>query len=414
MSESATTIASTVKTPTLKGRLRSARFWLILSGAILALVALMFLMLRPSYPDAKLSAESPTPQGSKALAEVLKSQGVEVVAANSMKQVREFSNSPSDTTIFLYDPNSFLSGLKLRELTRVADVIVVMNPTFNQMLTLTPEVAAAGKVSGSSSASCDFRPATQAETVTIDGYGFRLISPNDDSEVCFPSQDGTYSLIKLKELDTTVIVLGTVSAFTNQEISKDGNAALAIGTLGSRSRLIWMLPSITESDLGYAQLSDLAPKWITPLIAFSLIVFVTAGIWRGRRFGRLVPENLPVFVPASETVEGRARLYAASSAKLRALDSLRIGTISRLSKLCGLTNSATIDEVLSEVARLTKIPIAELNSLFLDLSPEGEKQLIQLSERLLEIEARTKSAIWSLSSDVKTQETTKTKQENST
>ena len=61
-----------------------------------------------------------------------------------------------------------------------------------------------------------------------------------------------------------------------------------------------------------------------------LLVFLAAAFWRGRRLGPLVVENLPVVVRASETMEGRARLYQKSSARLHALDALRIGAIQRL------------------------------------------------------------------------------------
>ncbi len=113
---------------------------------------------------------------------------------------------------------------------------------------------------------------------------------------------------------------------------------------------------------------------------------IAAGIWRGRRFGPLVVENLPVTVRASETMEGRARLYQKSSARLRALDSLRIGTIARLARSCGLPRLATVEEVVAAVAPLTGRPVTEVRGLLIDRHPASDAELVVLSDELLELE----------------------------
>ena len=46
-------------------------------------------------------------------------------------------------------------------------------------------------------------------------------------------------------------------------------------------------------------------------------------LWQGRRIGPLVAEDLPVVVRASETVEGRGRLYRSRRARDRAASALR-------------------------------------------------------------------------------------------
>ena len=97
---------------------------------------------------------------------------------------------------------------------------------------------------------------------------------------------------------------------------------------------------------------------------------------------------MPVTVRASETLEGRARLYQKASARGHALDALRIGTISRLAVLCGLPTLATVDEVIAAVAAITGRALPELRSLLLDDVPSSDAQLVRLSDglRLLEDE----------------------------
>ena len=98
---------------------------------------------------------------------------------------------------------------------------------------------------------------------------------------------------------------------------------------------------------------SLTPPWVTPLILLVVLFGLAAAIWRGRRLGALVAERLPVVVRANETMEGRARLYERAGSREHALDSLRIGALARLAKLCGLPRRATLDDVIDAVAALT-------------------------------------------------------------
>ena len=63
-------------------------------------------------------------------------------------------------------------------------------------------------------------------------------------------------------------------------------------------------------------------------------------LWKGRRIGPLVAERLPVVVRASETVEGRGRLYRSRRARDRAADALRTATLQRLLPRLGLGANA--------------------------------------------------------------------------
>jgi hypothetical protein len=109
--------------------------------------------------------------------------------------------------------------------------------------------------------------------------------------------------------------------------------------------------------------------------------------------GPLVIENLPVVVRASETMEGRARLYQKNSSRLHALDALRIGSIERLARLCGLPRTASTTEVAAAVAALTRRDGAELSTILVDAVPATDRELIRLSDELLELEKEVGHAI---------------------
>jgi hypothetical protein len=126
---------------------------------------------------------------------------------------------------------------------------------------------------------------------------------------------------------------------------------------------------------------------VTPLAVTFVLVALGAILWRSRRVGPLVVENLPVVVRASETMEGRARLYDRAGARLHALDALRIGAVSRLARTCGLPRTATVTEVVDAVAAVTGRDRAAVASILIDREPATDTELVQLSDDLLRLES---------------------------
>ena len=118
-----------------------------------------------------------------------------------------------------------------------------------------------------------------------------------------------------------------------------------------------------------------------------MLVGLTAAFWRGRRFGPVVIENLQVTVKTTETMEGRARLYAREGSRLRALDALRVGTLRRIADGFALGRGAGVDDIVSAVAGIAGRDPAALRALLIDLEPGSDRELVELSDRLLELEA---------------------------
>ena len=115
--------------------------------------------------------------------------------------------------------------------------------------------------------------------------------------------------------------VGVGTAFTNDALADDGNAALALNLLGATpsssgsrrdprrgaGRRTAAPTCPTCCRRGSASSS---PSWSSRSSSLAL--------WRGRRLGPLVAEPLPVVVRAAETTEGRARLYRRARARGRA------------------------------------------------------------------------------------------------
>jgi hypothetical protein len=151
---------------------------------------------------------------------------------------------------------------------------------------------------------------------------------------------------------------------------------------------VWYQPGIGDTDLvdGDETLGELTPPWVSPVIVLLLIAGLVAGLWRGRRFGPLVAERLPVTVRASETTEGRARLYAQSRDTLHALDQLRIGALGRLGRTLGLGPSASAPEIADAAAARTGIDRGEARRILIDEIPANDSDLVNLRQRLRQLE----------------------------
>jgi len=185
----------------------------------------------------------------------------------------------------------------------------------------------------------------------------------------------------------TVTVVGSGDFMTNGSLLDDGNAALAMNLAGTNSRVIWYAPQQREgySDAG-VEITDLIPpavKWIV----FQLCVAIAlVALWKGRRLGPLVAERMPVVVRASETVEGRGRLYRSRRARDRAADALRTAALQRMLPRLGLSNNAEPPAVIAAVAqRCGQQPHALGRTLF-GPPPDSDDDLVNLARELDDIE----------------------------
>jgi hypothetical protein len=150
---------------------------------------------------------------------------------------------------------------------------------------------------------------------------------------------------------------------------------------------VWYLPGPGDTDATAAPtIGELTPGWVSPVMVLLIAVVIAAGIWRGRRFGPLVVEQLPVHVPAGETSAGRARLYARSAARVHALDQLRIGAIGRIAVTLRLPRSTPVEQVADAAARATGRDAATVQRLLVDDLPSRDRELVDLAGELARLE----------------------------
>lgn len=359
-----------------------------------ALAVTIITQLAPKGDSVPLSIRNAGPDGGRAVSEILGRHGVDVAGVDSFSTALAALQAGTDSTLLLYDRNGILDESQLERLTVEATRVVLVTPRLNTLTALDAGISQAGVVPETSPTlepGCWNDAAETAGTVSGES-GFLYSVEGGGNTVCYRPPGSEAGLLATTE-DGTLSVLGSTELISNAGLDERGHSALALRTLGGSGDLVWYLPGLADvSGAGSPQtLNELAPDWVAFLGPWLVFVAALAILWRGRRFGPLVFEPLPVVVKAAETAEGRARLYHDSHAVDRARDNLRAGTLVRLAKELRLGPDASADDVARAVARIVDRPEGSLREL-INERPVNEARLVRWSQELdnLENEVRTR------------------------
>ncbi len=374
-------------TPTVGRAARRAAFWIVIGVLVLGVAILLIALRGGAAAGIPLAADNPAPQGAMAVAEVLRQQGVDVIETATLADTEDaLQGRAGQTTVLLWDYDLLLDADQHDRLLLATDDLVVLDPTFLELEDLAPGIAQAGATDGEFDADCDLTAVEKAGSVDAGGSAYRIVDATQATG-CLADDGDRYGLVQTRHLGGTVTLLGVTEVLTNGEIAKAGNAALALNLLGAHDTLIWYIPSVDDlSDQAPLTIGELTPPWVFRFLVLLGLVALGAVVWRARRVGPLVVENLPVVVRASETMEGRARLYERSNSRLHALDALRIGTVARLARTCGLPRTASVGEVVDAVAALTGRDRTAVADILIDHAPSTDAELVHLSDQLLRLE----------------------------
>lgn len=382
---------STAETHPPGRRLRSLGGWAILIVLVLVgvFVATQVSVQMPSSRGS-LDPEGVGDSGSMALAELLRDQGVDVTVARTRADARAALRD--GTTLALSNPYT-LTDDSILELIDPADRVVFLS-SGTHLLSLLGLGDNAAADSAAVGPSCDAPEFADVGTIRPD----RLFRPADGVEACFGTADAAAVLIDEAGGQTRILVEGA-RLLSNAYLAENGNAALGLALLGQTDRVVWYVPSFSDTDIeGQSPdtLGSLTPGWVTPAILLLLLSGLAAALWRGQRFGPLVAETLPVTVRASETMHGRARLTAKSGDAGHAAEALRDGSRRRLARRLGLAVHATADEVADAASDRLRIPRGTLQSQLAGPLPTDDPSLVEYSRRLQELERAVDEAIHDL------------------
>ncbi len=371
------------------GRRRAPRWVLAVAGLVLLLLAAAALtFLRPSGPSTQsLHPANPGINGAQAVARVLQQQGVTVVVAEGEAALR--ASAPDLNTTILVSNTAQLREQTVRSLGSIAERaerLVLVTPDRPVVRQLLPAVGMRSEtrqdpnlVSG-----CAGTDVRQGERLSRSQWAYQ--DPRA-AERCFVVDNYAVYLRTTTTRLREVVLVGSRDVLENSRVTQLDNAAVALRTLGHSARVVWYVPDIDDVPaLAAAQDEPLAPVWWEPMVL--LLAFVVGGLawWRGRRFGRLVTEPLPVVVRAAETTESRGRMYRKARDTRRAAAVLRDATRRRLAAYLGVPGGIDPERLVEAVSAATGRPVDQVRHLLTGGTPPTDADLLDLAATLAALE----------------------------
>ncbi|HEX6446539.1 MAG TPA: DUF4350 domain-containing protein [Streptosporangiales bacterium] len=369
--------------------LRAARPFVLFVAAVAVVIGVSIAVLVTHRPqDTSLSTTSADPDGTRALATLLRDQGVRVEETSRPDDAVE--RAGADTTLVVAS-TTFLTRAAARSIADRAGTVVVLQPDPSRLADLAPQVTPGGPAGDTTPApGCDLHAAIRAGRADVGSAQTYKPAHDAAAVACYPD-DGGYSLVQVGSGTRTVTVVGSTFPFVNGGLDHEGNAALAMNLLGGHHSLVWLLPDEqAASGVQTGSLGDLVPLPVRVAAFGAVLALALFGFARGRRLGPVLAERLPVIVRATETTEGRSRLYRSLRARERAVEALRGGVVARLRTLVRLPRDADPPAVVAAVAGRTGRDPVEVERMLYGEAPADDAALVRLADELdaLEKEVR--------------------------
>ncbi len=374
-------------------RTRNLRPWATALGALLIVFILLSLLRILGTPEGGLlNPNNPRPSGGKALAELLRQQGVEVTKITSQAELERLAGA--DTTVLVTDGNAYNANYDAVLIDTPADVVMVthnapgfLNEEGNHRLSLTKTT---DKIS---TPHCDDTDAVASARVSAESYFY--IEADAPVTMCFPLGDDPAAQVAAgSNFKTGVLVRWTINGypraaisepamFTNAELADHGHAALGMRLLGKHKTLLWYTPGAqtTPSFLTYS------PQWYRSIMWLLLFVAAVGVVWKFPRFGPVASERLPVVVKGGEIVRGVGRLYQRNRDFPHAASLLQQATVRRLATHLGVSTQPNLDALLGTVAQRSPRSAAEINHLLVERSATSARELTELAQQLAQLES---------------------------
>jgi hypothetical protein len=372
-------------------RLRRALGWALVVVLVLLAAGAGLLLATPSRAlrdtdDPELAG----PDGTKALAEILRRQGVTVDVVRTRQDAERLLDENS--TLVMSDPYT-LTDEAASALVDDAHNVVLITASARMLRIL--------ELGSYSSAVSPARAEPDCDVPAFAHVGpirpGQLFLPDAGVTACFGNATDGAAVLLSENGDGRRAIVDGAALFTNAHLAEDGNAALGLALLGAQPHVVWYVPSYDDSDRTDADaqqsLADLTPGWVSPAIALLMIVALLAAVWRGRRFGPLVAETLPVTVRASETMLGRARLTAKAADAAHAAAALRSGTTGRLAARLGLAARVDPGAIADAVADRIRVDRTACRALLTGPLPSTDAELVPFARSLTDLETAVDDAV---------------------
>ncbi|HYK32770.1 MAG TPA: DUF4350 domain-containing protein [Streptosporangiaceae bacterium] len=370
--------------------------------AVLAFVVLGVIVIVLLAPAAKsntyLDPAGSDASGTKALVDILRERGFQVTSVYSPADALDAigaspRNARPAVTLVITVPD-LLTAAQRAQLGRAHADLFLVEPGGLSLMAFAPAISVAD------------RDAPFGEPVKPGCRiaGARLAGSANAGQITYHRPryaigcyrvDGWPSVVRYSRAGRTITVLGGGSLLSNGLLAEEGNAALALNLLNAHRAIVWLTPEPMIAQPPPAAGGKHSPSLIPGtawLVVLQLCVAVgLAAVWRARRFGPLISEQLPVIVRASETVEGHARLYQSRRARDRVASALREDMLGRMRPALGLVAGAPADAVADGIASRSRRSRQEILAIVYGPAPASDADLVRLADDLDELEREVRS-----------------------
>lgn len=358
------------------------RTWLWVAAALAVIVAVSAVgaYLTTPRPGGRMDPNATSPEGTHALVTLLRHQGVEVVTAGTVEDVA--LHARPGTLVLVARTQRIASSELLYRLADLPGDLLLVAPDALARRVLAPDIRSGPARAYTHQPECSLREAQRAGEVDLRTTATYTAPPDLSADSCY---DG--ALMRYHDGARTVTVVGSETFMTNADLAREGNAALAMNLAGTSDRLIWFAPQhLQGAKTGKSSIAALIPPNARWLVWQLCVALALAAVWKGRRLGPLVSEQLPVVVRASETVEGLGQLYRSHRARDRAASALRSATVRRLAPRLGLGSGPEPPALVAAVSsRMGAHPDWVWHQLF-GPAPDSDDALVALAHALDDIE----------------------------
>jgi hypothetical protein len=348
-----------------------------------------------AYRGVPLDPGNPGGEGGQALARVLDDHGVAVTVVRDQRALLD-TPAPRTGTTVVVTGTDVLSAQNARTMlnrVRGAHRLVLVEPSRFLLSALGLAVDSANRLSPADAvpANCTWPGLSPSDSITPGGLTYTAHSPG--AVTCF-GFDNAAQLVALPADPGSpeVIVLGDGQIMRNSQIGRLDNAGVAVRLLGQGSRLVWYVPSPLDIATTDTTVTSEVPRAVGPLVLLALLGLVALMVWRGRRFGPLVNEPLPVVVKAIETTESRGRLYRKARDTDRAAQALRARAARRLGGYLGLPPGTAPETVARAAAAAAQRDEAGTITTLAGAPIQSEAALLTLAQDLTELEKEVRRA----------------------
>ncbi|MGV1004548.1 MAG: DUF4350 domain-containing protein [Candidatus Nanopelagicales bacterium] len=372
---------------------RPNRAIVLLLGLVLFVLAILVWVSRADR-SGYLHPDAVDASGSRALVNVLTANGVRVTPAATTAEVVALA---ADATVLVTTPE-LVAAPMLTEVLHAGPARIVLvepwpvDPSFLR-LAAGIELATDDDFPDPVAAECAHSVARRAGSALLPGLRYDARAWADTAAACYDRPEAAaLVVIPGNASRPEVVLLGSAAPLRNDGFGEQGNAALALGLLGSAEELIWWNPVLGDPAAGEAvqpaSLGDLLPSWVRPALLQLMIATFFLAWWRGRRMGPLVTEALPVVIPAGETTAGRARLLRASRARGTAAGQLRRAALGEWMRALRLAPDTDPPDVVAAVVEHTGQAPDHVRALLYGPEPSTDAQVIRLRHDLQALSER--------------------------